>query len=84
MLTSDEVLAKYPKLSDGKMGALAVALARECFYGEEDMRRSSVTGRDPGTSALPPEGMSEIKKLVLSLCPNYHNDMLNDCIWAKW
>ena len=86
MLTPEQVLAKYPKLrGDGKMGALAVALARECFFGEAVKSRSSVTGRGPGTTPLPPEGISEIKKVVLSLYPNYQSDMakFEQSIWVK-
>ena len=54
LLTPEEVMAKYPKLrGDSKMGALAVALARECFLGENVMKRSSVGGRGHATTDSP-------------------------------
>ena len=66
------------------MGALAVALAREAYFGEGIMCVSSVGGRGPGTTLLPNEGMERIKKFF-SVCPSYHDDTqkLNKLIWSR-
>ena len=82
----DTVLAKYPKLrGDKKMGALAVALARECYFGKSVMRCATVGGKGPGTAALPSEGMRQLQQVIISLCPAYQNDMkaFNERIWSK-
>lgn len=87
LLTSPEaVIAKYPKLrGDKKMGALAVALARECYFGKDVMRGASVSGKGPGTAPLPSDGMGELQQVILSLCPSYQNDMtaFSENIWSK-
>ena len=82
----EAVIAKYPKLrGDKKMGALAVALARECYFGKEIMRGATVSGRGPGTFPLPTDSMKELQRVILSLCPSYQNDTIGfrDNIWNK-
>ena len=79
------VLSKYPKLrGQGKMGALAVALARECFFGEDVMRRSSVGEWSVGTSPLVCEGLEEIKKVFFS-CNEFQNNKpgFEREVWCK-
>ena len=67
------------------MGKLAVALARECYFGIEVMRSGSVGGRGPGTSPLPVEGLEKLRQVIFSLCPNYINNdtMFEEVIWNK-
>ena len=67
------------------MGALAVALARECFFGKSVMKKSSVFGRGPGTIALNSTALVELKKCIFSLCPAYHGDMptFEKMVWRK-
>ena len=64
------------------MGALSVALARESFFGENLMKKSSVGGQGLGTAPLPWEGMEEI---IFSLCTDFHNDKsrFEKDIWSK-
>ena len=57
LISADEVVKKQPKLrGDNKMGKLAVALARECYFSADVMTASSVSGKGPGTNPLPDEG----------------------------
>ena len=84
--SADEVVKRYPKLrGDSKMGKLAVALARECYFGTAIMTTSSVGGKGPGTQQLPDEGMNEIHKVIFFLCPAYHNQeaAFEEMIWQK-
>ena len=82
----DDVLARHPKLrGDNKMGALAVALAKQSFFGIEIMCSSSVGGKGPNTKPLPEERLRAIKRIIFSLCPCYHNDIqkFELVIWNK-
>ena len=86
LLPFDRVVKKYPKLrGDKKMGKLAVTLARECFFGVEVMATSSVGGKGPGTTPLPNQGIQEIRRVIFSLCPAYHNNeaKFEETIWRK-
>ena len=66
------------------MGALAVALARECYFGEDVMRWGSVGGRGRGTT-LPHYGIRSIRRVIFSMCPSYHNDTqrFEEIVWRK-
>ena len=84
--TSDDILKKYPSLrGDAKMGRLAVALARECYFGKEIMKISSVGGKGPGTRPLPSKEMEDIRSAIFSLCPHYHSNLVEfeNIIWSK-
>ena len=82
----EEVLGRNPRLrGDSKKGALAVALAKHSFFGAELMKISSVGGKGPGTRPLPEQGMKDIRKVIFSLCPGYHNDLqkFEEYVWRK-
>ena len=83
-LSADEVVKKYPRLrGDSKMGKLAIALARECFFGKDVTSSCSVGGRGPGTTPLPEQGMSNICRVIFSLCPAYLNQeaVFKETVW---
>ena len=57
---------------DGKMTTLAVALAREAFFGEEVMAQCTAKGYG-GKPGLPHKEMMLLKEEVRRLYPNYWN-----------
>jgi hypothetical protein len=57
---------------DGKMTTLAVALAREAFFGEDVMARCTAKGYG-GKPGLPHKEMMLLKEEVRRLYPNYWN-----------
>ena len=65
----------------GQLGRLAVALARESFFGEATMAVCTVSGKGP-FKALPAEGMDEIYHIVLSQCPDLHVEDFEK-VWGK-
>ena len=67
-----------------QMGRLAVALARESFFGEATMGVSTLSGK--GTlKALPVDGITQIHDIILSVCPAYHHNLVNfeKIVWSK-
>ena len=66
------------------MGALAVALARECYYGEDVMRGVQWV---EGVDELLRYHMTHqnIHRVIFCLCPPYHNNTqkFDQCIWRK-
>ena len=84
LITPSEVITKYPRLrGDGKMGELATKLARECFFGKELMRQSTVLGFKD-FPALPADDVKALKKTILSVCPEYHcNPHGFESLWKK-
>ena len=79
----DIVIRKYPKLrGETKASCLAVKLAKEAFFGDEIMARSTVKGhRDH--PALPQQGLADLKQVLLGQFPQYWaNPAEFEPIWA--
>ena len=60
---------------EGKMTTLAVALAREAFFGEEVMAQCTAKGFG-GKPGLPHKEMMSLKEEIHKLYPNYWNNPL--------
>ena len=84
LLPPSVVINKYPRLrGDSKMGELAAKLARECFFGKDLMRQSTVMGFKD-FPALPANGVQALKQTILSVCPDYHcNPHGFESVWRK-
>ena len=67
------------------MGKLAIALTREGVFGKDVMAISSVGGKVQGVSPLPANGLQQIRQIIFSLCPGYHNNeaVFEDTVWSK-
>ena len=66
---------------EGKMGTLAVALAREAFFGEEVMSQCTAKGYG-GKPGLPIKELLQLKDELRKHFPNYWNN--NVAYEEKW
>ncbi len=65
------VLSKYDRLrGTSKMGELAAKLAREAFFGEDVMAKSTVCGTQ-GMIPLDPGKVAQLREVILSLFSQY-------------
>ena len=77
LLPVSSVVHNYADLvgKEGKMTTLAVALAREAFFGEEVMAQCTAKGHD-GKPGLPQQELMALKEEIRRLFPNYWNSPL--------
>ena len=62
------VLKKYPEYANiADMGKLACVLARQCFFGDDVLKNSTVHGKSPRFQALNPQKLSALMATIHEL-----------------
>ena len=80
----DVVISRYLKYKNQRdIGRLAVALAKYTYFGEEVMRRSTLTGtRNKDTIPLDPEKLKGLSKDIRAVFPSNLSEQEFTHIWG--